>query len=219
MKLKEILNFLNDLEKNNTREWMTENKPYYLQAKSAFEQFIQELIDNLAITDPDLTHLTAKECTFRLYRDVRFSKDKTPYKTNFGADIKKGGKKTRIASYYVHIQPGKSFIAGGMYMPSSETLSAIRQEIDYQADELKKILSNPTFKSRFGSLQGDRLKRAPKGYQPDDPNIDLLRHKSFIVVDDVTDSVLVKKDFTDHVVQTFDLLKPFNQFLNRALDE
>jgi len=219
MNLQEILTFLKQLESNNNREWMTRNKSYYLESKNTFELFVQELIDGLAVFDPDLTHLTSKECIFRLYRDVRFSKDKTPYKTNFGADIKKGGKKTSLASYYIHLQPGKSFLAGGMYMPSSEVLSAIRQEIDYQSEEFRNILNNTKFKSRFGDLQGNQLKRAPKGYHPDDPNIDLLRYKNFIVVHEVTDSTLVSKDFPDHVVQTFDLLRSFNQFLNRALDE
>lgn len=219
MNLQKILNFLKNLENNNNREWMTRNKSYYIEVKNTFELFIQEVIDRLAVSDPDLTHLTSKECTFRLYRDVRFSKDKTPYKTNFGADIKKGGKKTDLASYYVHIQPGKSFVAGGMYMPTSEVLSAVRQEIDYQSEEFRSILNNPKFKSWFGTLQGDQLKRAPKGYQPNDPNIDLLRYKSFIVVHDVIDSVLVRKDFSDYLIGTFDLLRPFNQFLNRVLDD
>jgi uncharacterized protein (TIGR02453 family) len=218
MDLRIVLSFLKDLENNNNREWMNENKVRYLEAKATFELLVQKLIDLLSETIPELIRTSPKECIFRLHRDIRFSKDKTPYKTNFGADIKKGGRKSPAASFYLHIQPGESFLAGGIYMPSPKMLAAIRQEIDYQSEDFRKILNQPVFKARFGPLQGEQLKRAPKGYQPDDPNIDLLRHKSFISIHKIPDKKLIKDDFPDYLIDTFEIIKPFNQFLDRVLE-
>lgn len=218
MDIQIVLRFLKDLENNNNREWMNENKARYLEAKTAFEVLVQDLIGRLSEFDPELIRTSPKECIFRLHRDIRFSKDKTPYKTNFGADIKKGGRKSPDSSFYLHIQLDESFLAGGVYMPSPKVLAAIRQEIDYQSEDFRKILNKPVFKAHFGPLRGKQLKRAPKGYQPDDPNIDLLRHKSFIVMHKIPDKKLTKNDFAEYVVKTFKLLQPFNQFLDRALE-
>ncbi len=218
MDLQIILDFLKDLAGNNNREWMNENKISYLKARNIFEEFVQTIIDRLAETEPELRGLLPKECIFRLYRDIRFSKDKTPYKTNFGAVIKPGGRRTPSASFYIHVEPGNSLLAGGMYKPSPEILKAIRQEIDYQPHEFRSILNDPPFRSRFGVLQGEKLKRAPKDYLPGDPNIDLLKYKDYLVMEKISDKKLLKKDFPDLAAETYYLLKPFNQFLNRALE-
>lgn len=218
MDLQIILDFLKGLAENNNREWMSENKNRYLEARDTFEEFIQRIIDRLAETEPELNGLLAKECIFRLYRDIRFSKDKTPYKTNFGAVIKPGGRRSPSASFYIHLEPGNCLMAGGMYKPSAEVLRAIRQEIDYQPDEFLSILNDPSFMTRFGTLQGEKLKRAPKDYPPDDPNIEYLKHKDYLVMTKFSDGKLQEKNFLDFIVESYHLLKPFNQFLNRALE-
>ncbi len=218
MDLRIILDFLKGLAANNNREWMSENKSLYLEARDTFEEFVQTIIDRLAESERKLNGLLAKECIFRLYRDVRFSKDKTPYKLNFGAVIKPGGRKSPLASFYIHLEPGNCLLAGGMYKPSAEVLRAIRQEIDYQPDEFTAILNNPPFKSRFGPLQGEKLKRAPKDYPADDPYIEYLKHKDYLVITKISDGKLMEKNFMDFITDSYYLVKPFNQFLNRALE-
>jgi uncharacterized protein (TIGR02453 family) len=213
-----ILKFLGDLSENNSREWMEKQKPDYLEAKKEFEDIISQLIIDISVFEPEISTLTYKDCIFRIHRDIRFSKDKTPYKTNFGAAINKGGKKSPNATYYIHLQPQSCFIAGGLYMPPGEILQKIRQEIDYNSNEFGNILNASEFKKYFGHMEGDKLKRAPKGYDPDDPNIEWLKHKSFLVVHNVSDSQVTSKDFYDYTLKVFGKMKPFNDFLNRAID-
>ena len=142
--------FLKKLEANNNRDWFEKNKPAYLNAKGEFEVFVQQIINGIAKFDKRISHdLQAKDCTFRIYKDVRFSKDKTPYKNNMGASINPGGKKSLVAGYYFHLQPEGSFLAGGVYMPEPEMLNAIRQEIDYNSAPLLKILKSAAFKKYF----------------------------------------------------------------------
>ncbi len=219
MNLRIVLDFLKDLAENNNREWMNENKTRYLEARNAFVELVQTVLDRLTETEPELSNLLPGECIFRLYRDIRFSKDKTPFKTNFGAVIKPGGRKSPSASFYIHLEPGNSLLAGGMYKPQAEILKAIRQEIDYEAEEFRAILNDPVFRSRFGMLTGEKLKRAPKDYPPDNPNIELLKFKDYLIMTRISDTTVLKKDFTDLVVESYYILKPFNQFLNRALVE
>lgn len=212
-----LLEFLEQLKKNNNRDWFIGQEKVYKGLRKSFEQFVQELITSIAVFDPDVAPLTPKECIFRLNRDIRFSKDKSPYKTNFGASIAKGGKKSPYAGYYIHIEPSGSFLAGGVWMPESENLARIRQEIDYNSVEFLKLLHTKVFRSTFESLKGECLKTAPKGYAIDHPLIEYLRLKSFIMSFPVSDKQLLNgsvKKFSD----IYKIMKPVNNFLNQALE-
>lgn len=211
--------FLKDLKTNNDREWFQANKPRFEAAKVNFEAFVDDLLQEIAKFDPSIAHHTAKNCIFRIYRDVRFSKDKSPYKTHFGAHVTAAAKKSEIhsrAGYYLHIGPGESMLAGGAYLPQGDWLKAIRQEIDYNADSFKAVLNNPEFKQYFGEIEGDKLKRAPKGYDPEHPEIELLKHKSFLASHKCSDKEVQGKQFVQHCAQVFEALHPFDQFLNEA---
>ena len=219
---KSTFQFLNELKANNNREWFNDNKPRYQEAKENFEAFIDALLLKIAKFDPTISHHKAKDCVFRIYRDVRFSKDKSPYKTNMGAHVTAAAKKSEIhsrAGYYIHIEPGGgSMLAGGAYMPKGPWLKSIRQEIDYNAASLKKILNAKSFKQYFGELQGEQLKTAPKGYPKDHPEIELLRYKSFLATHKCEDKEVVGEGFLDHSAKVFKALYPFDSFLNQAAD-
>ena len=218
---KDTLTFLKDLKHNNDREWFLENKPRYETARKEFEIFIDALIEEISKFDPSIGHHTGKDCIFRIYRDVRFSKDKSPYKTHMGAHITAAAKRSEIhsrAGYYVHIGPGESMLAGGAYMPQGPWLKAIRKEIDYNAGEFKKILKSASFKKYFGEMEGEKLKKAPQGYQPDHPEIELLKFKSFLATNNVSDAEVVHDGFLLHATNAFKALFPFDQFLNKATD-
>lgn len=218
---KDTFQFLNELKQNNNRDWFQENKPRYEEAKNEFEKFIDALIVEITKFDNSIGHHAAKDCIFRIYRDVRFSKDKSPYKTHMGAHITASAKRSEIhsrAGYYVHIGPGESMLAGGAYMPQGPWLKAIRKEIDYNADELKKIINGTSFKKYFGEIDGEKLKKAPQGYQPDHPEIELLRYKSFLGSHKVSDKEVNSDGFLKHCTEVFKALYPFDQFLNKAMD-
>ncbi|UZR94939.1 DUF2461 domain-containing protein [Chondrinema litorale] len=217
--MKNILSFLSALQENNNKEWMDENRPEYQAARKIFISFVTELIQKTAAFDPTITGLLAKDCIFRINRDIRFSNDKRPYKTNMGAFIASGGKKTKGAGYYVHIQPGNCFIGGGIYMPAAPELAKIRQEIDYNAPSLIEVLSEEKFKNTFDEMDGDRLKTAPKGYPKDHPHIELLRLKSFTVFTKVPESEVTEDAFLNNVAAKFQVMYPFNNFLNTAVAE
>ncbi len=211
--------FLNKLKKNNNKEWFDKNRDTFELAKKDFRAFIDELIQSTAKFDPAIKMLEAKDCVFRINRDIRFSNDKTPYKTNMGASISPGGKKSFSAGYYFHLQPGASFLAGGMWQPPAPQLSAIRQEIDYNAVEFKKIINNKEFKKQFGALSDeDKVKTAPKGYEKSHPEIEHLKLKSFIVVRNLKDKEVLSKDFLKEATTTFKALYPFDLFLRKACD-
>jgi uncharacterized protein (TIGR02453 family) len=214
-----ILKFLKDLSKHNDRAWFEKNKPKYLEAKQNFDTFIENLLNNLIAFDDSLTGLDPKKLSFRIYRDVRFSKDKRPYKTNMGAGISPHGKMVQEPGYYIHLEPeNKSMIAGGIYMPDAVNLSKIRQEIDYTPDALKKILNEKKFKSIFGGFdESDKLKTMPKGYPKDHPHIEWLKLKSFIVVHTFTDKEVVDKKFIKDVTTACKTMMPLNSFLNEAI--
>ncbi len=218
---KNIFNFLQDLKQNNNRDWFLANKPRFDEIKSEFEAFIDSLISSISKFDNSISHHSAKNCIFRIYRDVRFSKDKSPYKTHLGAHISAAAKKSDIhskAGYYIHIEPEGSMLAGGAYLPQGPWIKAIRQEIHYNASDLKKILNNEKFKKYFGELEGEKLKRAPKGYEPDHPEIELLRFKSFLAVNKCADKIVMGNKFLGHCSDVFKTLHPFDQFLNRSMD-
>ena len=214
----EISDFLKKLAKNNTRDWMTDHKGEYQRTRTIFEGLIGELIDGIASFDEGIAGLQPKKCVFRLHRDTRFSNDKSPYKLNNGASLSKGGRKSPFASYYIHIKPGDNFIGGGMYMPEAAELKKIRQEVDYNADELLSIINEDKFKAVFGEMQGDRLKTAPKGYPKDHEHIELLRHKGFYFLQQIPDSSLKSKDFVKEALENYRLLNPFINFMNTAID-
>jgi uncharacterized protein (TIGR02453 family) len=214
------LKFLKDLKKNNNKPWFEKNKSLYLAAKDDFESFIKKLIPETGSKlDPAIGKLQVKDCVFRIYRDVRFSKDKTPYKSNMGASLNMGGKKIHSAGYYFHCEPGQSFIAGGFYMPMPPDLARIRQEIDYNFPEWKKIVENKSFKKFFTKgVEGvELLSRPPKGYDENNPAISYLKMKSFIVSHPVSNEVLVSKLLLKECIQSFTAMKPMNDFLNAAI--
>lgn len=214
-----ILKFLKDLSKNNDRDWFEKNKPKYLAAKEEFDGFVAALLDELTKFDGSLHGLNPKKLTFRIYRDVRFSKDKRPYKTNMGASFSAAGKGMGRPGYYLHIEPGnKSFIAGGLYMPEPEILSKIRQEMDYNGKSLTKIMNDKKFKKDFaGFWDEDKLKRAPKGYAEDHPYVDWLKLKSFITTRMLTDKEVKDKKFLKQLAGLTKSVKPLNDFLTMAI--
>lgn len=212
--------FLNDLKIHNDREWFKANKQRYEEVREEFESFIAEMLPRIAKFDPPIAQLEPKKCVFRIYRDTRFSKDKSPYKTNLGAHLVAHHDKPHDrAGYYIHLTPGNSFLAGGAYMPPAPWLSAIRYSIDKNGDELKKIIGSATFKKYFGAMEGDKLKTRPKDYQEDHPQIELLRHKSFLAVHKLTNKDITSHDFPVHAARVFKALKPFDDFLNKAIDQ
>jgi uncharacterized protein (TIGR02453 family) len=219
MNVEFILKFLKDISKHNDRVWFEKNKPRYLEAKQGFEDFVAALLKDMAAFDEGLAGLDPKKLPFRIYRDVRFSKDKRPYKTNMGAGFSPNGKLVQEPGYYVHLEPGnKSFIAGGIYMPDAANLSKVRQEIDYNAEKLIKILNAPPFKKLFNGLSdSDKLKTMPKGYAKDHPHIDLLKNKSFIVIHNYTDKEIVDKKIIKTMVSHCKTIKPLNDFIREAI--
>lgn len=214
------IDFLVNLREHNSKEWFDENRKTYEGVRDNFKKFVQQLIEGMTNFDPTLEGQEAKNSIFRINRDIRFSKNKNPYKTNIGAHIVKGGKKSNNAGYYLHIEPdGKSAIAGGSYMPSSEVLTAIRKGIDYDPTPLKEIINSDSFKHYFGELHGERLKTAPKGFPKDHPEIDLLRFKSFTVWHAIPDDRVIGADFMDFCLEVFSAMKPLIDFLNQEIKE
>jgi uncharacterized protein (TIGR02453 family) len=215
---KSTLIFLKTLKANNNKDWFDKNKNRYLAAKANVEDLVNQILKEISIFDKNLAGLTAKDCLFRIYRDVRFAKDKKPYKTNMGASINAGGKKAETAGYYLHIEPGNSFLAGGRWMPSSDHLYKIRQEIDYNGEKLKKVLSNKTFKNYYGKLDEEyKLTRPPKGYEKDHPDIELLKLNSFIAWHQYKDKEVLAKNFSKEISRGAKIMKPFLDFLNDAI--
>lgn len=213
------LKFLKDLKKNNNRPWFEGHRKQYEEAKGDFLSMTEKLIAGIAAFDAPIGQLKAKDCTFRINRDVRFSKDKSPYKNNIAGYFNRNGKKGAGAGYYLHVEPGKSFAAGGMWMPEPKDLAKIRQEIDYSFDEWKKIYSNAAFKKAFvEGIKGETLVRPPKGYDDTNPAIEFIKHKSFIVTRSFTDAEVLDKTFIKQVTGTFKTMKPLIDFLNAAIE-
>lgn len=212
--------FLKKIRKNNNRDWFEKNKKKYKAAQAEMELLTNEIITTIRGFDKRLdASLDAKKCLFRIYRDTRFSKDKTPYKVNMGASINPGGRMTPVPGYYLHIEPGACFLAGGIYMPPGPELAKIRQEIDYNFGEFKKILANKDFKKNFGVLDPfDKLKTVPKGYAKDHPALEFLQFKSFIMVHEFKDKEALSKGFVKKAGTVYKSMLPLNQFLQRAID-
>jgi len=214
------LKFIRDLKKNNNKPWFDAHRKQYEAARNDFEFFIQSVLDRHSKNDPDLKELTAKKCMFRINRDIRFAKDKSPYKTNFGASMDKGGRKSGLAGYYFHLEPGKSFLGGGIWMPQPDYLRKIRQEIDCCLDEFTKILSAKKFKAVYKELyigEDIQLTKVPQGFEKDSPAAEYLKFKSWLVLADINDSTLTSKDLLNKTVEAFSVMQPFVKFLNRPL--
>jgi len=214
---KSTLEFLYDLKRHNEREWFQRNRTRYLEAKSDYESFIQAVITKITGFDPMLKGLEASSCMYRINRDIRFSNDKTLYKTHMGAFIVRGGKQNgdRFAGYYIHIEPGNnSMIAGGAYMPPSAWLKIIREKIDGQGDRFLKIIQNKEFVDFFGELEGEKLKTAPKGFPRDHPLIELLKMKSYLVTRMIPDKEVTGSGLFELVIRGSKIMKPLNDFLN-----
>jgi uncharacterized protein (TIGR02453 family) len=216
------IKFLKDLKKNNNKPWFDANRTKYEDAKKDFGELIQSVIDKHSKKDSSIKELKAKDCMFRINRDIRFSKDKTPYKTNMGASINRGGKKSVFAGYYFHCEPGESFVGGGLWVPMPPDLKKVRQEIDYNLDEFKKIISAKKFKLVYGDLykgEDASLVNVPQGFEKDNPAADYLKLKSFLAMKSLTESDLTSKDLVKIVTDAFDALQPLLVFINKALGE
>ena len=219
--VKKTTTFLKKLKKNNSKEWFDKNRTEYEEAKKEFVKIIEETLAQSVKFDKKLAGLEPKKTLFRINRDIRFSKDKSPYKTNFGANVSPGGKSNLIpGGYYIHVEPGKSFIAGGCYMPEPEMLNSIRQEIDYHFADFKKILAQKEFRKYFGGKLSDeeKLVNPPKGYDKENPAVEFLKFKHFIVLHKVDDKLLLSPKFPKYVADVFKAMYPFNMFLRKAVE-
>ena len=215
---KSTVDFLKKLKKNNNREWFQKNKSVYEEAKADFEKFLNLLIIEISKFDKSLSGIQAKDCVFRIYRDVRFAKDKSPYKTNFGASLSKNKKEYFKPGYYIHIEPSGSFLAGGVWMPPADLINKIRQEIDYNTKEFKKIIGNKDFKNYFKALENQKLKKTPKNYPKDHPEIELLKYTSYIATHEMKENMLTDKKLLQHCAKTFKAMLPLNEFLRKAIE-
>ena len=213
------LQFLKALEKNNNRDWFLANKNKYDLAKTNYLNFVEEVLNGILKFDSSLAELNPKQCVFRINRDVRFSKNKEPYKTNFGASFSKGAKKIDTAGYYFHLEPGACFIGGGLWMPQAPDLQKLRQEIDYCYKEFNGILQHKEFKKTFQGLSTDaKLARPPKGYDIDNPAIELLKLKSFTAITSLSDKEVLDPAIVKKTLSIFKTIAPLVHFLNRAIE-
>ena len=211
--------FLQLIKQNNNREWYHANKNIYNEAKLEFEHVNELLLHKMASIDTSLISLSPKDCIFRIFRDVRFSKDKSPYKTNFGTFIAPGGRKAGKAGYYLHLEPGGSFIAGGIHMPPSPVLKAIRQEIYEHTNEFKTLVEEARKKSNLDGFFGEKLSGAPRGFSKDFPDIELLKYKSYGLSKSISDGEIKSDTALENILHYFQHLHPLLQFLNNAISE
>ncbi len=214
-----VFEFLTDLSANNNREWYNANKNRYEESREKILFLTDVIINELRKFDPEIPALAPKDCVFRIFRDVRFSNDKRPYKTNFGAFIAKGGRKSMYAGYYFHIDPEGSFAGGGVYMPPAEPLKAIREYMAENGEEFLSIINSNNFRKIYPNMMDDKLKTAPKGFPKDHKFIDLLRYKSFVFSNQLSKSQVSSNNYIEHLIQSFKTLQPVNQFLNDALEK
>ncbi|NCI45338.1 DUF2461 domain-containing protein [Sediminibacterium soli] len=215
------LSFLKKLAKSNNREWFEKNRGAYEEAKSDMIGMISEVVSGFGKKDPTIAALSGRDCLYRINRDIRFSKDKSPYKKNMAASLISGGKKSDLAGYYIHIEPGSSFIGGGKYMTDPPMLKRIRQEIDYNWEAFRAILRSRKFVSVYGDLDKSpefSLSREPKDYEKDNPAIDYIKLKSWIAFHPLTDAELTDKTLVKKIIQSFEALQPMIYFLNRAIE-
>lgn len=213
------IKFLKTLKRNNNKEWFDANRNVYESAKKDFLQQVDEILNRMKSFDTTLIDLEPKNCVFRINRDIRFSSNKEPYKTNFAASFSKGGKKIECAGYYFHLEPGNNFIGGGYWMPASDALRKIRMEIDYNYDEFKSILQNKSFIKIYNGLSDDvKLSRPPRDYDETNPAIEFLKLKSFTAMVALNDDEILNKNLTSVILKYFEAIKPLIDFLNKSID-
>ena len=215
----DTVRFIERLSENNNKPWFDAHRDEYVAAKADFERFVELLMGQLVEIEPALSEQKAKDSIFRIFRDVRFSKDKTPYKGHFGVYLSRGGRKYSGAGYYLHIEPGgKSCIGGGLWMPEPSLLKAVRQEIDYNFEEFENIINEKNFRKLFSNIEGERLKTLPQGYGAENRAIEYLKMKSFTAGQNLEDKELTSRGFRKKAVDVFTIMKPFVDFLNRPMD-
>jgi len=215
---KSTIDFLKSLKKNNNRDWFEANRADYEAAKADFTTLVEQILGELSKMDAQFLELSAKDCMFRINRDVRFSKDKSPYKTNFGAGFTVGGKKSALGGFYVHVEPDQGFIGGGLWMPQPDQLKKIRQEIDYSFHEFNKIIENKAFKKTFGTLDMENaLKNPPKGYEAENQAIEFIKLKSFVTGTSIQNNEWLEKGILTKISTSFKQLNPFILFINTAI--
>jgi uncharacterized protein (TIGR02453 family) len=212
---KEVLDFLKKLKKNNDRDWFAANKKEYLSIHENVIAFADGVVEGMSKVD-NIETVSGKKSLYRIYRDTRFSNDKTPYKSHFGGVLKRATKQLR-GGYYFHIEAGHSFVGGGFWDPNPDDLKRIRKAIAEDPDELRKIINSKAFISTFGTLKGDQVKSAPKGYKKEDPAIDLLRYKQFLISKEFTDQEVLAPDYADKVIATFNAMRPFFDYMSYIL--
>ena len=218
--MKELFKFLRELRENNDREWFKANKSRYDVLYKAHVGIVQQMIDRIAAFDSEIAGLDAKSCIYRIYRDIRFSNDKTPYKTHFGAYMTGfGGRTSPYGGYYLHIDPAGSFVSGGVWCPEPKMLKQLRLDIYHNIEEFVAILENEKFKHTFGELEGETLQRMPDGFPKDCPYESIIKHKSFVVSGNKTEEFFYSENWMDEVIEDFRLLQPFNRFLNYTIGE
>ena len=221
--MKTSLSFLRELIANNHKEWFDANRDFYREAKDEFERFIDRLIVEVRLFDPTIGGITAKDCVYRIYRDVRFSNDKTPYKNHFGAYIAHGGRKSLLGGYYFHVEPvdagylNHSMWAGGIYCPDAPTLKNIRTEIYTCLDDYKSIIHSKEFTDTFQWFDGNMLSIVPKGFPKDFPDVELIKRKDYTYYRNINDQILYSDHLLEESVRVFKLMLPFNKFMNRAI--
>jgi uncharacterized protein (TIGR02453 family) len=215
-RVKTTLQFLRELSEHNDRTWFNAHRDEYERARHEFGDFVQTLIFRISDFDP-LDALTADDCIFRIHRDVRFAADKRPFKTNMGAAIRRGGRRSVLAPYYLHIEPEGSFFGGGLHQPSPAELAKLRATIDADAGQFDRVLTAPAFFDYFGPIQGEKLRSSPRNYSKDHPAIELLRHTSMVAARNFSDDEVLAPDFTDRVVDGCRRIKPFLDLLNRVI--
>ncbi|MDP3915617.1 MAG: DUF2461 domain-containing protein [Bacteroidota bacterium] len=217
--MQQILNFLSELKENNNKEWFDQNRDRYQECRKKVLFLTELIIHEAGKFDPEIGVQDPKNCVFRIFRDVRFSNDKTPYKTNMGSFISKGGRKSISAGYYLHVEPGASFVGGGSYCPPPDALKAIRTEIFDHPEDFKQLVYTESFRKVYPEFYDDKLKTAPKGFPKDFPEIDLLKYKSFAFGSAIDDSIVTSDAFVEKILSTMKELYPVNRFLNTALDK
>ena len=217
----ETLQFYRDLRKNNNKEWFDRNRSRYEEAKKDYHQVVGQMLLKMQSFDPSLAHLQVKDCIFRINRDIRFTRDKTPYKTHIGISMSPAGRKFELAGYYVHLdEDNGTFAGGGIYMPSAETLKKIRREIAGFYEELEEIVRSEDFANTFGNFDRDeniQLSRPPMGYDKNHPALEFLKLKSFTATKLLENQLLSDPNGVDIIVDILKKTKPLNEFINRAL--
>jgi uncharacterized protein (TIGR02453 family) len=216
--MKNIFSFLEALAQNNNRDWFQDNKKTYQAALETFREFIGTILTGISKTDPSVGNLEAKDTIFRIYKDVRFSKDKTPYKTHFGGWMAKGGRKSTDAGYYFHLEPGNTFMAAGVWMPPKEQLTLIRQEIMYNPSEFFKVINDPVINKGYerGGKE-DMLKKGPVGFPKDFEFMEEIKYKHFIFSKNYENKELIKSGFAEKVTHDYKGLYPLVDYLNHAM--